>query len=229
MQGTVDDCLDPDITFRFPRLTEHLIGAVNKFLTDRLAKVIEVLQYHIKIESAFTTTSRKDFRAKLVNLMANKNITDSSFAYSALMYKVSKSTDGHRADAGEESESLQDEPMDSGSEVSFDRTNEYASIAYDSDEKDRLSKGKKPIKKKNNSMDDGQIVRSLVEAYFEIVRQSIRDYVPKLLTHSMIYYACDNLQVYLVCGENLKFLKLKCSQIVAFHCAERAVAFHREN
>lgn len=209
LQSTVEDCLDADITFRFPRLTEHLVGSVHKFLTERLAKVIEALKYHIEIESAYTSTSRKDFRAKLVKLMAKKNINDSKFAHLALA-KVIKSV--HVDRAGDESENILEKPMNSGSEAAFEAAFEAidentTTVAYESDDNNRASKNKKPTEMKiinsTHMLEDGHIVRNLIEAYFEIVRQSIRDYVPKLLTHSLIYYTCDNLQVYLVSAENL--------------------------
>lgn len=210
-----------------------MVGAVHKFLSDRLTKVSEVLKYHIEIESTYTSTSREDFRAKMTKLMADKNITDASFAQSVLTKYNSVNETDESIDVDPDGEQTETNGLDTvienitesdivkpiavaaetflqtgdmrvaaGAGVATAVTqavNAMASAAKDSD--DRKAGSKKQAGKKSdatNMNDDSYIVRSLIQAYFEIVRQSIRDYVPRLLTHSMIYYACDNLQVFLV-------------------------------
>ncbi len=194
LQRTVEDCIDSDIASRFPRLIEHFVGAVNKFLSERLTKVNDTLKYHIAIESGFVSTSRQDFRDKLVELMEGKDITDISFAQSVLLNKYNVANDSV------EQETVHSDAESSGFEKIIETTETLmASANYNgTGVVNKAVNSKLKNLSGNTNMGDRYIVRCLIEAYFEIVRQSVRDYVPKLLTHSMIYFTCDNLQVFLV-------------------------------
>ncbi|KAJ6648895.1 Dynamin-1-like protein, partial [Pseudolycoriella hygida] len=185
LQNTVQNCLDRDVSYRFPRLNKHLVGAVHKLLFDRLAKVIEMMEYHIEIESAFVTTSQQDFTKQMTDLMSKKNIMQRTIAQpvESMIFQDNKKSVNENAHS------------DSHQQSDMDRN---AVGSSDFEKKDLNEKTAEQSKQTSTTEpDDIEIVRSLISSYFEIVRQSIRDFVPKLLSYSMIYYVCDNLLIFL--------------------------------
>ncbi|KAI0988095.1 hypothetical protein GJ496_011594 [Pomphorhynchus laevis] len=193
LQRIVQFCDIKQFAKRFPRLYMRIVDVVTSLLRDRLPATIKMVQDIINIELAYINTKHPDFHAaKTLYKCVTTGEVDVQCALRSL-------TNLNLLNENQENLSNENEWEQNNN----DRQHEEKQ----NDEHVMSTREKKEC----------QIIEHLIKSYFEIVRKSIQDLVPKAIMHFLVNSAKDGMQSELVQslykpGESINQLLVECPQ-----------------
>eukprot|EP00096_Caligus_rogercresseyi_P009008 TRINITY_DN2979_c0_g1_i1.p1 TRINITY_DN2979_c0_g1~~TRINITY_DN2979_c0_g1_i1.p1 ORF type:complete len:670 (-),score=220.45 TRINITY_DN2979_c0_g1_i1:429-2414(-) len=175
---------------RFARLHERVVEVVSELLRSRISSTTTMIENVVSIELAYINTKHPDF-VKEEDLIESLMVL--LLPHDAENKKHSKDV---REFLGFTEQKL--------SKLNLSLLPENFLEAEDATEKERVCCG---------------IIAVLIHSYFNIVRQRVKDSVPKAIMHFLVNYVKDNLQRVLVSSlykqENLKDLLVESEDIGA--------------
>jgi len=199
LQRLITQCDEVKSLNRFPKLHDRICEVVTKLLKNRLPKTNDFVTELVNIELAYVNTYHPDFhRAKDKMLktqiaQANENIKKEA---KNLEEANAKSRSGTISSSGQGSGSGDNNLSANTS------THSETGAGFGDFVSSTLATGitqhmanKKITSKERNDVD---IIKKLINSYFEIVKKNIQDSVPKAIMHLLVNYTRRQLQSELV-------------------------------
>ncbi|XP_040565884.1 dynamin-1-like protein isoform X2 [Lepeophtheirus salmonis] len=175
---------------RFARLHERIVDVVIKLLRSRISSTTSMIENVVAIELAYINTKHPDF-------VKEEDLIESLMV---LLLPHSAENDKHSKDV-REFLGFTEKKL---SKLNLSMLPDNFLVSEDATEKERVCCG---------------IIAVLIHSYFNIVRQRIKDSIPKAIMYFLVNHVKDNLQSVLVSSlykqENLKELLIESEDIGA--------------
>ena len=174
---------------RFYLLEEKILDIIYEILRDRLPVTNEMVENLIKIELAYINTNHPDFHIPKslhdnqplqIRTVETQPINETLPAHHATQTQGAGLFRMFGRGKGEEVDGPQTQGM-TGPECVTSSSMEASTLE---------------ITEKNNR--DCELIKQLIQSYFDIVRKNILDSIPKTVMHFLVNYVKDNIQNQLV-------------------------------